>query len=230
MIQLYAAAAVFVGLHLLVSGTRLRNALVGRMGEGAYMGAFSLLSAATLAWLIWAFAQARGTPGDVEFWGADPWRKHAALALVLLAFLLVVPGLLTPNLTSVKGEGTLARGDPAKGMVRITRHPFLWGVAIWAGAHLLANGDLASLVLFTSMLLLGLTGPPSIDAKRRAALGETYAAFQRQTSSVPFAAVLAGRQRLSLGEIGWWRIAAALGAFALMLWLHPRAFGASPFT
>ena len=63
MPSLVAAAAVFVLLHLLVSGTRARDALAGRIGEGPYMGLFSLASVGGLAWLGFAYAGARhGAP------------------------------------------------------------------------------------------------------------------------------------------------------------------------
>ena len=228
MTTLYLAAAAFVLLHVLISGTPVRAVLVRRMGEGVYMGLFSLLSVATLVGLIFAFAGARLTPGDVTWWGAEGWRRHVSLTLVLLAFLIGVPGLLTPNPTSVKGEGALDRPDPARGIVRVTRHPFLMGVTLWAVGHMVSNGDLASLVMFGSFLVLGVAGPPSIDAKRARVLGAKWEAFRAQTSIVPFAAILAGRQKLSLAEIGWWRPAVAIVAFAAMIALHPHAFGANP--
>jgi uncharacterized membrane protein len=112
-------------------------------------------------------------------------------------------------------------------MLRITRHPFLWGVAIWAVGHILVNGSVAALILFGSMLLLALFGTISIDAKRRRALGANWTAFADQTSNVPFAAILAGRQSLNIGEIGWWRIALAIAVYAGVLFVHPHAFGVS---
>jgi uncharacterized membrane protein len=127
----------------------------------------------------------------------------------------------------VRQEGALDRPDVVKGMLRITRHPFLWGVAIWAAGHLLVNGDRASIVLFGAMLLLALFGTSSIDAKRKRALGATWDGFAAQTSNVPFAAILAGKQKLSLGEIGWWRLALAVAIWAALLFGHPYAFGVS---
>lgn len=228
MTALIAAAVFFVLLHLLVSGTRLRNTLVGVIGEGAYMGLFSLASVAGIVWLSMAYGDARGSGG--VWWDAGTGARHASLVIQLLAFLLVVPGLTTPNPTSVKQEGSLARPDVVKGMLRITRHPFLWGVVVWAAGHLLVNGDAPSLLLFGSMLLLGLFGTWSIDAKRKRALGETWDAFAAQTSNIPFAAIVSGRQKLSLGEIGWWRIALAVGLWAIVLWGHERVFGVAPLS
>jgi uncharacterized membrane protein len=225
MFVLILAAAFFLGLHLLVSGTRLRDALTGRIGEGPYMGLFSLASAAGLVWLGFAFAAARHDAANDVLWGVTPATRGIQLVVQLLAVLLVVPGLTTPNPTSVRQEGSLQRADVVKGMLRITRHPFLWGVAIWALGHLLVNGDAASIVLFGAMLALALFGTVSIDAKRRRALGKTWHAFAAQTSNVPFAAIAAGGQRLSLSEIGWWRIALAVAIWAVLAWAHPFLFG-----
>jgi len=228
MTSLIAAAAAFVLLHLLVSGTRLRDATVGAIGQGPYMALFSLASVGLLVWLGFGFAAARGEAANAVWWGATNVTKDVQLGLQFIALLFVVPGLATPNPTSVRQEGALDRPDVVKGMLRITRHPFLWGVAIWAAGHLLVNGDAASLVLFGSILALALFGTASIDAKRRRALGETWNAFASQTSNIPFAAIFAGRQSLKIGEIGWWRLALAVAIYAAVIWVHPYAFGVSP--
>ena len=226
MTALIAAATFFVLLHLLVSGTALRGALVGVLKEGPYMGLFSLASVGGIVWLSMAYGDARGL-GPV-YWDLGPGARHAGLLIMLLALLLVVPGLLTPNPTSVKQEGALDKPDAVKGMLRITRHPFLWGVSIWALGHLLSNGDLPSVILFGSMMALGVFGTVSIDAKRKKALGAKWDAFAAQTSNIPFGALLTGRQKLSLGEIGWWRLALAVAIWAGLLWAHPMLFGVSP--
>ena len=221
MTNLIAAAAFFVLLHLLVAGTRVRDGLVARVGQGPYLGLFSLASAAGLVWLGFAFGDARGDPANDVLWSVNPATRHLQLVLTLIAFLLIVPGLLTPNPTSVRQEGALDRPDVARGMLRITRHPFLWGVAIWAIGHLLVNGDAASLILFGSLLALALFGTASIDAKRKRLLGAKWDPFAVITSNVPFLAIVQGRQRLSLGEIGWWRIALAVVLWAALTWAHP---------
>jgi len=225
MTMLFAAVAVFLAIHLLVSGTPLRDAITARIGQGPYMGLFSLASVAILGWLIFAYAGARAVQANEAYWSVTPVTRVVQVALQLLAMLLIVPGLTTPNPTSVRQEGQLQKVDVVKGMLRITRHPFLWGVAIWAAGHLLVNGDVAGIALFAGMLLLALFGTVSIDAKRKRALGKTWDAFAAQTSNVPFAAIASGRQRLSLGEIGWWRIALALIVWAGFAWAHPYLFG-----
>jgi uncharacterized membrane protein len=227
MIGLVAAAAVFLLIHLVVSGTRLRDTITGTIGIAPYMGLFALASIAVLVWLGLAFAGARSGP-DPAWWGATVATKWAQLAITLVAFLLVVPGLATPNPTSVRQEGALDKPDVVRGMLRITRHPFLWGVALWAAGHLLVNGDLAGLVLFGSLLVLSVFGTFSIDAKRKRTLGAKWDAFAAQTSNIPFAAIATSRQSLKLGEIGWWRLALAVVIWVAVLWIHPLAFGVSP--
>jgi len=90
--------------------------------------------------------------------------------------------------------------------------------------HLIVNGDLASLVLFGSLLLLALAGTRVIDAKRRRRCGEAWEAFARSTSNLPFAAIAAGRNQLgpALREIGVLRLVVALAVYAVIFALHNR--------
>ena len=222
MLNLIAASAYFLLIHFGVSGTRLRDGLVARLGEGPYRGMFALASVLGLVWMAYAYRHAPAVPT----WGLVLGFRPAAYLLVLIAFIFVVIGLATPSPTQVGMESTLTRGpDIARGMVRITRHPFLWGVALWALVHLLVNGDLASLVLFGSLLVLALAGTAVIDAKRRRGCGAGWMQFAAVTSNVPFAAILAGRNRLgpAVAEIGVWRPLVAIAVYALAFYLHARA-------
>jgi len=228
MIWLVAAAAVFLAIHLVISGTRLRDAITGAIGQGAYMGLFSLASLACLVWMGIAYVHAQRGGADPVWWTATPVTKWIQLVVTFVAFMLIVPGLVTPNPTSVRQEGQLSKPDAVRGILRVTRHPFLWGVALWAAGHLMVNGDLASLILFGSLLALAVLGTTSIDAKRRRALGPTWDAFAAQTSGVPFAAIATGRQSLKLGEIGWWRLGVAVIVWGALVFAHPLLFGVSP--
>jgi len=224
MISLTLAALAFIGIHLGVSGTVLRDRLVSRIGLRGYMVVFSVASLATIIWLVSAYQAAP----YVATWGQLEWWKPVMIALMLPAFLLVVIGLTTPNPTAVAQEGLVDR--PPQGIVRITRHPFLMGVALWSGIHLIGNGDVASLLFFAALAVVAVAGTVSIDAKRRRALGDkAWDVFASRTSIVPFAAILAGRNSLAAREMGWWRPAAGLAAYALMLGGHAHIVGVSPW-
>ena len=225
MTSLALACLFFLGIHIVISGSPLRGAIVGGIGERAYLAGFSLLSIGGLAWVIAAYGAAHVTPAI--WWTAPRWLHWPALALMLLAVLLVVVGLTTPSPTATGGEQRLQREDAVRGVLRISRHPFLWGVALWAATHLALNGDAASALLFATFLLLALIGPPMIDAKRRRAFGPRWERFAAATSSLPFAAIAAGRNRLRLGEIGAWRLALGVAVYALLLAGHRWAFGVS---
>lgn len=228
MTMLAAAAAFFLAIHLLVSGTRVRDALTGALGEGLYMGVFSLASVAGLVWMAMAYNAAFATE-TYEVWDFGPGVRHLGIPVMFVALMIGVPGLLTPNPTSA-GAGEMLKGEvPVSGLLRVTRHPFLWGSAIWAGFHMLANGDAASIIFFGTFLILTVLGTFSIDAKRRRVYGEAWGRFAQKTSNIPFAAILTGRNSLALGEIGAWRLLAALAVFGAILFAHAWAFSASPF-
>lgn len=224
MISILLAGFFFVGIHLFVAGTSLRGRIVAVLGERGYLGAFSLASVGGLVWLVRAWSLAEPM---APLWSA-PWLSWVVLALMGVAFLLVVVGLTTPSPTATGGEGALDSEEPARGILRVTRHPFLVGVALWAVCHLLMNADPPSLLFFGALLVLALIGPPSIDAKRRTKHGERWARFEEVTSIVPFAAIASGRNRLRLGELGAFRIALGVALFLLVLGFHAQIFGANP--
>ncbi len=224
MISLALAALAFIAIHLGVSGTMLRDRMVAAIGLRGYMLAFSVASVGAIIWLVSAYQAAAYVPT----WGQLQWWKPVMIALMLPAFLLVVIGLTTPNPTSVAQEGLVDRAP--QGIVRITRHPFLMGVALWSGVHLIGNGDVASLLFFAALAVVAVAGTVSIDAKRRRVLGDkAWDVFASRTSIVPFAAILAGRNSLAAREMGWWRPASGIVAYALMLGGHAHIVGVSPW-
>jgi uncharacterized membrane protein len=228
MSMLVAAAAAFLALHLIVAGTKLRDSFTGAIGDGPYLGLFSLASLALIVWLVVAYnAAQRGN--DPQLFDLGQGVRHLGIPVVALAFLIGVQGLFLKNPTRVQMGA--AASDPAtvNGVLRITRHPFLWGVAIWSAFHLVAKGDAASTIFFGTFFVLALLGTISIDAKRRRKLGPAWNAFAVATSNVPFAAVFGGRNRIRLGEIFGWRFWVAVVLFLAILFCHYRLFGVSPF-
>jgi uncharacterized membrane protein len=224
MASLFAAAIFFVGIHPVISGSALRGKIIGLIGEGPFRGLFSLLSLIGVVWLSRAYGQAE----YIQLWGKLYAFRPYALVLMLLAFFFVVLALTTPNPTAVGGEALLTEKEPAKGIQRITRHPFLWGVALWSFTHLILNGDLASVLFFGSFLVLAIQGPFSIDRKREKAAGDAWNRFAAVTSNLPFQAIIEGRNSLKLAEIGWWPPLLAVILYGLFLHLHRNLFGVSP--
>lgn len=220
MTNLALAALAFTAMHLLISGTALRGVLVARAGERAFQGLFSLASVVVLGWLIWAYTQAR-VPEPTAL--AD-WRWLAA-ALAFAAFAFIVLGLLTPGPTIVGGEKLMNRETPARGIHRVTRHPFLWGVALWALVHAAWNPQAANLLFFGTFIVVAGAGTFSLDAKRARAYGEPWRRYAGLTSNIPFAAIAQKRNTLVLAEIGWLKPAIVVAVFAAFVLLHGRFFG-----
>jgi len=219
--QLAVAGLVWFLLHAAVAGTALRGWLIARFGEKTYRTGFSLASLGSLWWLVQEYRQAP----FVVLWGVPAPLYFVPVALVPLAFVLLVGAFTVPSPTALGGEKLLASPDAARGMLRVTRHPFLWSVVLWSCAHLLVNADVSSFVFFGSLGLTALRGTSDIDRKRRRSSPTDYARFEASTSNVPLGAIVTGRNRLLIREL-WLPIllglAVALGAIAL----HPRFFGA----
>jgi uncharacterized membrane protein len=225
MVQLILAAFFFFAIHGLVSATGLRRLLVARLGENAYRGLFSLASAGGLVWLVLAYGH--GDAGYVSLWAELPGIRWLSIVLMLPLLVMGVAGLTMKSPTAVAQEGALAEAEAAQGILRVTRHPFLCAVAGWGVLHLLANGDLASVVLFGSLVALAINGMASIDRKRAAAAPTDWARFAARTSRLPFAAILQGRNQLRISEIGWLRIVAGVAAWLALLHFHASIFGAA---
>jgi uncharacterized membrane protein len=224
MTSLIAACALFFLIHSLISGTGLRGAIAGAIGEKAYRGLFALVSLGAIVWMAISFNAVRAA-GSAYLWNLGPAGHGIAMLLVLFALVFVVIGVATKNPTAMQQEGLLAADDPARGIVRVTRHPFLVGVTLWATAHLIANGDLGAAIFFGTFLLVALVGMPNIDRKRARRDPEGWARFAAKTSRLPFLAIAQGRNTLNLGEIGWARILAGVVVYAAILALHGTIFG-----
>jgi uncharacterized membrane protein len=229
MAMLIAAALVFLAIHFLISGTPVRDRIVSIVGEQPYRALFSIASLITIIWLVISYNRAATSAGDQLLYSAGAGIRDAGIIIVALAFLLGIQGLFLRNPTSVQQESEASKSGTVQGVIRITRHPFLWGVVIWAAFHLAINGDLASIIFFGTFLLLAFFGTFLIDAKRQRKLGAAWEAFSARTSNVPFVAIAQGRNEFRTAEIVGWRFWTALALFLVMLFAHYRLFHFSPF-
>jgi len=223
---LIAATLFFVGGHFLLSSRPLRPALTERFGDRGFRAIYSVAMTVGLLWMVAAYRAAPVVP----VWQPAPAFAWVPLLVMPFACILLVAGLTSPNPTLVGGERFLegAPGSPAVGMLSVTRHPFLWGTGLWALSHLLANGDLGSIVMMGGIAVLSFGGMQHIDLRRESNLGATWGPMKLTTSVIPFAAALAGRTKVDWRGIGWWRPLLGLVVYAALLHLHGGLIGVSP--
>jgi uncharacterized membrane protein len=184
MTMLIAGLVLFLGVHTLTTLREPRTALIGRIGEGPYKGLYSLVSAAGLVLIVWGFGRYRAD-GYIQVWDPPFGLRHVTLLLMWFSFVALV-----------------AANAPAGKIKGMLRHPMLVGVKIWALAHLLANGDLGSLILFGSFLVWAVYD--RIAVKRRGDAGAPRSGF---TAGDAIAIVV--------GTV----------AYVAMFWLHPWLIG-----
>jgi uncharacterized membrane protein len=224
MLELILAAAFLLASHFGIASTGLRPLLIARLGTGTYLGVYSALALAAFAWLILAYTQAP----LVILWTPPPLAAWIPVLVLPFAILLLVGGLTTPNPTAVGASAAKKEIAQPSGVLRITRHPVMWSFALWGLSHMVANGELAAWILFATVVALALIGTQLIDARYQQRLGHVWQLFATSTSNLPFGAIVGGRQRLVLREIGAWRLIQALGVYVILILIHPWMFGASP--
>ena len=129
MIVLFIGVSLFVAIHLLPSFPSIRNSVVDSLGEGKYKGLYSLMALAGLILMIYGKAEADFVP----IWTPPMWTRYIVWVTMLPALILVVAANMPGNIK------------------RFTPHPMMWSVLLWSLAHLTANGDQASIVLFAPL-------------------------------------------------------------------------------
>lgn len=215
MTPLILAMLAFLTSHAIPARPRFRDAGIRLLGTVGYHLAYSALSLAVTAWLAVAFAHAPFIP----LWDQQPWMRWVPLAAMFFACQLIVAGVTSPNPFSI-GMGGRGFDPEHPGILRLTRHPLFWALVLWAGAHMVPNGDLAALILFAPLLLLALAGPALMERKRRRSLGpEPFAALALRTRTPSWGV---------LGEIGPWRLGGGAALYGMLLFLHPMVIGISP--
>ena len=152
MILLVIGLVVFFSIHLVPSNTELRNGLVARFGENGYKALFAIVSLIGFVLIVLGFHKLQLHPGkNPQLWYPPLWSRHLAMALMLPAMIALVAAYVPSRIHTM------------------LRHPMLVAIKLWALAHLLANGDLGSLILFGSFLAFAVYDRVSV--KKRGTLG-----------------------------------------------------------
>jgi uncharacterized membrane protein len=133
MTLLILGLVLFLGVHAFTMARETRTAAIGRLGEGGYKAAYSVIALIGLVLIAYGYGVYRAT-GWIEVWSPPAWTRHLALLVNLPVFIL------------------LAVGRRPSWLKAVTKHPMLLAVKIWAAAHLLANGDLGGMLLFGGFL------------------------------------------------------------------------------
>ncbi|GLS42349.1 NnrU family protein [Methylobacterium brachythecii] len=147
MAILILGLVLFLGPHAFTMLRGPRAALIGRLGEKRYKGIYTILSLLGFVLMIWGFGRYRAD-GMIPVWDPPVWTRHLAVLLTLFAFISIA-----------------AMGPKPSHIQAAVKHPMLLAIKIWATAHLLANGDLGSILLFGGFLAWAVAA--RISLKRR---------------------------------------------------------------
>jgi uncharacterized membrane protein len=174
------------------------------MGEKGFLGLYSLVSFIGLGWMMWEFSRA---PVGELYWAPTNAIWIVASILTLLAAILFA-GSFQGNPALPNPDGDVIRTLAAKvptGVFRVTRHPMMWGFALWGLAHILIAPRMDSFLFNGSFVFLALAGSYGQDRKKEASLGDAWAKWERQTSFLPRLSQLAKVEPrfLLIGVIFW---------------------------
>ena len=206
MACLALASAAFVGMHFLLSHP-LRRPLVARLGEGPFQGLYSLVALVTFGLMIWSY---RALGDQTPMWDEGEAGWIVATVLMFIGSILFVGSFVAnPALPGAR----LQKGKVAAGVFGITRHPMMWGFALWAIVHLMVVATPKALLLDSSILFLALAGSVGQDRKKAKLMGERFHEWTAQTAFVPFIRGFSNPGPIALvgGTI----------FFLLATWLHP---------
>lgn len=220
-----AALVVFVGSHYLPSRTGLREVAIMRLGRRTYFSIYGIVSLAVLAWVVVAAGQAP----YVGLWPQWPWMRWMPNVAMPPAFVLTAcgVGMTQPFTLGGKRGAVLDPEDP--GLAAVMRHPLLWALALWSGAHLLVNGDLAHAVLFGLFLAMALGFMPVFDARARRELGPSeHRSFLHATAHLSLAPFVDRRWRQRNLRRLCIRAGIGLLVWLAALALHGDVIGVSP--
>ena len=208
--MLATASVTFVGTHFLLSHP-LRAPLAGQVGEKAFAGIYSLIALATFGWMIWAYPEASAE--SYPMWDAGRWGFVIATLLMWLGSVLFV-GSLRRNPALPRPGKRIERIDEPHGVFAITRHPMMWGFALWAVTHAIVNPTQASLILCAAIAFLALVGAALQDAKKQKLLGTVWREWEGKTSFIPYGRGLMSADGFALlfGTLLWLAATWAHGA------------------
>ncbi len=213
-IALVAAAAFFVGSHFAMSHP-LRASMVHALGPMGFQGIYSLVSIAAIAWMYFAF-KAVEAPSLPLWAGFDDASWIAGSLFALLGMVLIAGSFLGNPALPAPGAEEAARQEPA-GVLRVTRHPMMWGITLIGIGHLIAAPTSRTLVVMGAVIVLALVGARMQDRKKETLMGDAWRQWESRTSYWPrWSRLLQVKPALWLAGLALW---------LLVTWLHTPAGG-----
>ena len=206
---LFFGAIMFLATHFLMSHP-LRAPLVRRLGEKGFQIAYSLVAIILFGLMIWSY---HAIGRERQAWQPTEWAFGIGAVLMWLGAILFVGSFVgNPALPGARGP----RGGP-KGVFAITRHPMMWGFALWAITHILVLAQPKAVMFYGSILLLALVGSGFQDRKKAGLMGERWHEWTAQTAFIPF-----GR---GFAHPGWFAFIGGSILYLGVTWLHPVRVG-----
>lgn len=214
--HLAAALCAFLLTHSISALKPVRARFVALLGERGYLATYSVVSLAVITWVVLALTDAP----YVELWAMTNASMWATAILMIPACVFLVFGLTTPNPLSITIRPNAFEPD-APGILAVTRHPLLLGLALWAAAHIPPNGSLAAILVFGFAALFSVAGMFILDSRRQRAWGtDTWHQKGKQTS-------LLNLRPSALPRMEWrWGLVTVI--YSGLIWLHPIVIGLSP--
>jgi uncharacterized membrane protein len=210
------ALVAFVGTHFLLSHP-LRPPLVKALGEKAFSALYSLVAFGTFYLVYAAF---KASPRGDMLWSVNDGNWLVATLLMLLGSILLAGSFIgNPALPSPKAAQDALK--PARGVFAITRHPMMWGFALWAVVHILVAPYGAQILLCVGMAVLALGGAWGQDAKKSVLMGDSWRSWMAGTSFIPFAAQATGRTAWASAWPGRTAVLGGVAIWLLATYLHP---------
>ena len=210
---------LFAGTHIGLASSPIRGRLVQRLGEFGFAGFFSVVAAVAFTLLVHSYAALRFEGGPGLGLAAVSGARELLLVLSGAAMLLMLGSFAHYAASPYAMPARRHDGEP-RGMERVSRHAFFAAIALFGTAHALLATRLVGTVFFGILAAFTMLGTWHQDRKLLALRGAPYARFVAVTSTIPFAAIVAGRQRLVLRELPWLHLAGGLGVAVGLRMVH----------
>ena len=213
----------FGAIHLVMSSRNIRPWLIQRFGDRGFLGFYSSVIVIVFVVMVaYYFSHKHAGPLLWDLKGIPVVRY---LSMVLIAFgffclaVSIAPSSASPLAMTASGKLS------AEGLVRVTRHPGFIGFSLFGLAHCLVNCYLGDIIFFGGFAAWPPVGARDQERRKLATIGKEFADFLAETSYLPFAAILRGRQKLALKEVNWKAGLIGLAIFAVVRFFHRPLFG-----